>query len=85
MTEIISLKDQLNEIAENLKAKYGVKVFFCEIIGKRWSFYAGDMTLDIPDHRFSLTSGLGMMTGKISCKEEEWKKVIKSIKMKLPA
>jgi hypothetical protein len=80
MTEVKGLGDQLNEIAGELNSKYGIKVFFCEIFGSRWSFMAGDKTLDIPEHRIKLNDDYGMMTSEISCSEEEWQEIINRIK-----
>ena len=72
MSENRCLKDRLNEIAREVKSVYGIKVFFCEITGNRWSFFAGDKNLDIPEHRIFLNDNYGMMAGEISCKDEEW-------------
>jgi hypothetical protein len=78
-----SLKKQLDEIAIELESKYGIKVYFCEIIGNRWSFFAGDKTLDIPEHRIPLNDSFGIMTGEISCRQEEWEKILEDIKANL--
>lgn len=80
MAEVKSLSDQLNEIAGELNSEYGIKVFFCEIFGSRWSFLTGDKTLDVPEHRIKLNDDYGMMTGEISCSEEEWLRIIERIK-----
>lgn len=81
MAENQRLKDRLNEIAREVESGYGTKVFFCEIIGNRWSFFAGDITLDIPEHRIMLSNDYGMMAGEISCSDKEWEQIINRIKI----
>ena len=71
MLKNISMEKQLDEIAIDLESKYGIKVFFCKIIGNRWSFFAGDKDLDIPEHRISLNDNYGMMAGEIACQDED--------------
>jgi len=75
-----TLKSRLDELAQKLKKVLGVQVYFCEIIGNRWSFFAGDMTLDIPQHRLWLNKKFGMMAGEIRCPEQEWTEAVEQVK-----
>jgi len=74
-----------NEIAEELKSKWGVQTYFCEIFGNRWSFFAGDQTLDIPLHRIRLNEHYGMITGEIPCPVYVWQETVEQIKKFAPA
>lgn len=69
-------KQQLHALASFLKKNYDIRVYFCEIIGSRWSFVAGDNTLDIPEHRIKINKNYGMMTGEILCSSNQWIKIV---------
>jgi hypothetical protein len=79
----LTQKEQLNEFARQLNFKYGIQLYFCEIIGKRWSFFAGDKTLDIPHQQIILNNHFGIMTAEIPVLEAEWKLILDFIKEKL--
>jgi hypothetical protein len=78
----LTRKDRLDEFAQQLKIQYGIRLYFCEIIGKRWSFIAGDKTLDIPQHQIKLNNHFGMMTAEIPVSEVEWNLILDFIKEK---
>ncbi|MDD2387248.1 MAG: hypothetical protein PHP52_10755 [Bacteroidales bacterium] len=75
-----NINERLNAIADRLKETTGISLYFCEIIGSRWSFCAGDMTLDIPEHRIKISEKYGIMTGEISMPENQWTKILNSLK-----
>lgn len=53
----------LNRIAQEIERRYGAKLWFTEILGKRWSYRAGARQ-DFPAsplHHIILTSRLGMV------------------------
>ena len=79
----MDIKGKLNEIAAELRSKFGIQVCFCEILGNRWSFFAGDLTLDIPCDKILLNNKYGMITGEITIPEEEWLQEIDNIKKKI--
>lgn len=74
------MKSQLGALSLLLKAEAGVQVFFCELVGPRWAFFAGDITLDIPQNRVPLNDHWGMMTGEIELHDELWQDVVATIK-----
>ncbi len=75
-----NINERLNAIADRVKASTGISIYFCEIIGSRWSFCAGDITLDIPEHRIKISDNYGMMTGEIYVSEKEWTKILNLLK-----
>ena len=76
-------KEQLDEFVWHLKLQFGIQLYFCEIIGKRWSFFTGDKTLDIPQHKIVLNNHFGMMTAEIPVSEKEWQLILDFINEKL--
>lgn len=78
------INEQFNAIAERIKIATSTDIYFCEIIGSRWSYCAGAKNLDVPEHRIQLTEKYGIMTGDISISENEWKNILKILKDFLP-
>jgi hypothetical protein len=78
--QISNINECLNSIADRVKATTGISIYFCEIIGSRWSFCAGDITLDIPEHRIEISEKYGIMTGEIHVSENEWTKILDLLK-----
>lgn len=68
--------DCLNAVADKLKAITGINMYFCEILGARWSFCAGDIKLDIPQHKIKISDNYGIMTGEICIPENQWVKIL---------
>ncbi len=81
----VERKQQLDELAVLLKMECGIAVYFCRIIGARWSFVAGDRSLDIPEQRIKLNENWGLMTSKIMCSKLQWQKVLDILRDKLKA
>ncbi len=75
--------DVLNEISKEVKEKFGVCVWFAEILGRRWSYIAGEKSDDLfmPPERIKIDDRLGVV---IECEDEEkLKDVIEFLKRKL--
>ncbi len=73
----------LNEISKEIKEKFGVCVWFAEILGRRWSYIAGEKSDDlfIPPERIKINDRLGVV---IECEDEEkLKDVIEFLKKRL--
>lgn len=75
-----TINKRLNAIAERVKATTGISIYFCEIIGSRWSFCAGDITLDVPEQRIKISDSYGIMTGEICITENEWRRILDLLK-----
>ncbi|MDD2636418.1 MAG: hypothetical protein PHW82_13080 [Bacteroidales bacterium] len=75
-----NISDRLNAIADRLKTTTGISVYFCEIIGARWSFCAGNIELDIPEHRIKISDKYGIMTGEIGVSENQWTIILNLLK-----
>lgn len=76
-------KAQFNALAAILNRECGIQVYFCEIIGVRWSYVAGDRTLDIPEYRIKINERYGLMAGEILCSESQWQQILKALCEKL--
>jgi hypothetical protein len=55
-----TIPDKLNAIAELLENEYGLRVNFCRIFGKRWSYVAGDRQLEFAPVRKQLSPRYGI-------------------------
>lgn len=71
-----NINERLNAIADRLKVTTGISLYFCEIIGARWSFCAGDISLDIPEHRIKIADNYGIMTGEINISKNQWTNIL---------
>lgn len=78
------INEQFNAIAEKIKITTNTDIYFCEIIGARWSYCAGAKNLDVPEHRILLTEKYGIMTGEILVSEDKWENILKILKEFLP-
>ncbi|MBC7217516.1 MAG: hypothetical protein H5U36_05030 [Candidatus Caldatribacterium sp.] len=69
------LEKALAAIAEMLRERFGARVWFAEILGKRWSHIAGcGGDFPIPPEQILLTPRFGLVAeawGSISCAEKE--------------
>lgn len=76
------LKDNLKIVAEMLNEHYGVKVYFCEILGgRRWSYIAGSKNVMAPNKKIKIDSKFGFVIddyNKLS--KEKWNNIIKLVK-----
>lgn len=54
------MPDKLNAIAALLENEYGLRVNFCRIFGKRWSYVAGDRQLEFAPIRRQLSPQYGI-------------------------
>lgn len=75
-----TINERLNAIAERVKKGTGTSIYFCKIIGSRWSFCAGDISLDIPEHRIKISDSYGVMTDEIRISENEWRIILDLLK-----
>ena len=71
-TESLGLIDSLNVVAWLMSDKFGVRVWFVEILGRRWSYLAGKMPEQCPEsaiERIELEKHIGLASdswGKLS-------------------
>jgi len=57
-------RQELNDICKAILQQQGIRCYFCEVIGKRWSFMAGDENIIAAPHRYMLDSKLGIIADK---------------------
>lgn len=71
-----ALIGKLNDLAEAVRDRHGVSIWFVEILGRRWSYVAGlldDMSL-LPPERIELNGRYSIMSDRwndIAAKEKE--------------
>ncbi|TYB32062.1 MAG: hypothetical protein FXF47_00915 [Candidatus Mcinerneyibacterium aminivorans] len=77
-----NLHDNLEIIASFLSGKYGIKIYFCEILGgRRWSYIAGSKDVMAPTKKIKINSILGLVIDNYEqLDKEEWNNIIKIIK-----
>jgi len=54
------IPDKLNAVAALLENEYGLRINFCRIFGKRWSYVAGDRQLEYAPIRRQLSPQYGI-------------------------
>lgn len=54
----------LNKIVEEIYQDQQVRCYFCKIIGKRWSFIAGDNDILAAPHKYTVNETLGIIADK---------------------
>ena len=71
----------LNRIAEEVRERFGVGVWFAEVLGRRWSFIAGEMNEELffPPKKVRLGS-LGVV---IECEAENVEEIVSFITSRL--
>ncbi len=78
-----SLIDKLNIIVEHFQEKYDLELYFCEIIGRRWSFIAGKPNSYMPQRRIQVYKNLGMIVDDSKLNDELVKDLIDVVKSAL--
>mgnify|MGYP001068509008 CR=1 FL=1 len=62
-----NLIEKLHYAAKLVKEKYGVSIWFAEIMGKRWSYLAGQTegeTSPLPPERIELNNRFGVVSDR---------------------
>jgi ethanolamine utilization protein EutP (predicted NTPase) len=57
----LPLKEKISLLAHDLKDYFHTDIYFCEIMGKRWSFVAGSGNIINGIHRLKLTNHWGII------------------------
>ncbi|MCM8765902.1 MAG: hypothetical protein NC920_03545 [Candidatus Omnitrophica bacterium] len=85
MESVTSISNYLNELIKEFKEEYKISFWFAEILGKRWSYLAGEREIsDYITERIQLNERLGMVVndwGEIG--EGEKGKIISLVKEKI--
>jgi hypothetical protein len=72
-----SLKERYENVADFFYTHYEMKIYFCQLFGKRWSFIAGKDDIFCEDKRIILSKKLGIIIENNQFSDDEWKNVIK--------
>ncbi len=77
--------EKLSLISKEVKEKFGVTVWFAEILGKRWSYIAGEKSDDIfmPPERIKLSERLGAVVEFDEISDEELEEIVKFLREKV--
>ncbi len=78
--------DELARISEEVRKKYGVCVWFAEILGRRWSYIAGEKgeeDIFMPPHRVQLGERLGAVIECGDLPEEKINEIVSFLKKKV--
>lgn len=78
----MALIGKLNDLAETVRDRHGVSIWFVEILGRRWSYVAGlrDDLSFLPPERIELNGRYGVVSNRwneIAAEEKE--KLINSV------
>jgi hypothetical protein len=57
-------KDLLAEIVKSIYEQEGIRCYFCQIIGRRWSFLAGDAEILAAPVKYMITAELGIIADR---------------------
>lgn len=58
----LSLVEKLTQIAEVLSGVLNARIYFCEIIGKRWSYVAGSGDITDRQFRWKINDSWGLIS-----------------------
>jgi hypothetical protein len=78
--------DKLSEISREIKEKFGVCVWFAEILGRRWSYIAGEKgeeDLFMPPERVQLSERLGAVIECGDIPEDKLDEIISFLRRKV--
>lgn len=70
----------LNELTKHFKNIYDAELFFCEILGQRWSFVAGESQSYMAQDRIKINNNLGMMIDNANLSENDMKEIIEKVR-----
>lgn len=71
-------KEKLNKVASWIERKYGIKLCFCELLGKRWSYYAGSERFLVPQERVKINNNWGVLAENIEDKDK-WERIVSAL------
>ena len=79
----VDSSQQLQITTDILFKEKGLKVEFCQIIGKRWSHLVGHPDFTGYGERFILNEKLGMIIEEANIPQDELSEILKFLKLKL--
>ncbi len=74
------LNQKLKKIAQWLDATHNIELYFCQILGKRWSFIAGRSDLYAPQRKVCLTDQYGMVLEDKQLSEKQLEQLTKAVR-----
>lgn len=54
-------EDRLNQLSDFMKDKYDIELYFCQIWGRRWSYFAGRSDIFRAMKKIKLTENMGLV------------------------
>lgn len=75
-----SRKDAFEKIAQWVYIEFQVNIFFCDIMGKRWSFIAGRQNVLSAPNRIPINEQLGIIAEDNTIKQDTWDALTRSIR-----
>jgi len=83
----MSLSKEIIQVLERMVKKfqeaYNIEMYFCEVMGNRWSFIAGDTHGYLAQRREIITKNLGVMIDDSSVTDKDIENVVKIIRKEL--
>ena len=73
----------LEKMVENFYEVYNIELYFCEIMGNRWSFIAGDSQSYLPQKRVVINENLGIILDDSSVSKKDIENILKIIRKEL--
>jgi hypothetical protein len=75
------LKEVLDDTWTLVEREYGIRVQFCRIFGKRWSYFSGpdDGDAVVASQRIELLPGWGIISDGQFDPREDWEKFLKEV------
>jgi hypothetical protein len=76
----LELRPLLEAVAGWLELQLKISIAFCELKGRRWSFFAGKDSLYTAQVRHKINEELGMIVEVNEFEPEFWNKIIEELK-----
>lgn len=76
-------KEKMEQIAQWVYIEFQVNIYFCEIMGKRWSFVAGRNNILSVHHRHQVNSTIGLIAEENDIVSDSWEILLKVIRQLL--
>lgn len=76
----LTLKEKLTKTANLLQQDWNMKINFCKLFKKRWSFFAGTDELIIPEKKIIINQDYGIIVENNTLTDQQWEEVIQLLR-----